>query len=68
MPLVLVFTKDGEFVRQVKLDWSRDAKERGLSQLAVSHVFREVLTSNIRGKWRLLSRIRRRCRRFRRVL
>lgn len=42
VPLVLVFTKYEEFVGQVKLDWSRDAQERGLSKVAVSHILRDL--------------------------
>jgi hypothetical protein len=42
VPLVLVFTKYEEFVGQVKLDWSRDAQERGLSKVAVTHILRDL--------------------------
>ncbi|GAB1320905.1 hypothetical protein MFIFM68171_11115 [Madurella fahalii] len=42
VPLVLVFTKYDEFVSKVKLDWSRDAQEQGLSKVAVSHILRDL--------------------------
>ncbi|KAM7218336.1 hypothetical protein V8F06_006259 [Rhypophila decipiens] len=42
IPVVLVFTKYDEFVSQVRLDWSKDAEERGLSKVAVTHILRDL--------------------------
>ncbi|EGS17831.1 uncharacterized protein CTHT_0071850 [Thermochaetoides thermophila DSM 1495] len=42
VPLVLVFTKYEEFVARVKIEWSRDAQEQGLSKVAVSHILRDL--------------------------
>ncbi|KAK3301687.1 uncharacterized protein B0T15DRAFT_405023 [Chaetomium strumarium] len=42
MPVVLVFTKYDEYVSQVKLEWSRNADEHGLSKVAVSHILRDL--------------------------
>ncbi|KAK4153514.1 hypothetical protein C8A00DRAFT_43576 [Chaetomidium leptoderma] len=55
VPLVFVFTKYDEFVGQVKLDWSREAQERGLSKVAVSHILRDLSSKkfeqHIGKKW-----------------
>lgn len=42
IPVVLLFTKYDLFVNQVELDWSRDAQERGLSKVAVTHILRDL--------------------------
>jgi hypothetical protein len=42
MPIILVFTKYDEYVSQVKLEWSRNADEHGLSKVAVSHILRDL--------------------------
>ncbi|KAM7193795.1 hypothetical protein V8F20_008270 [Naviculisporaceae sp. PSN 640] len=44
IPVVLLFTKYDEFVAEVRLDWSKDAEERGLSKVAVSHILRDLAT------------------------
>ncbi|KAK4239586.1 hypothetical protein C8A03DRAFT_42817 [Achaetomium macrosporum] len=55
MPIVLVFTKYDEFVSQVKLEWSRNADEHGLSKVAVSHILRDLSSKkfekDIGRKW-----------------
>ncbi|KAJ4287463.1 hypothetical protein N0V88_007649 [Collariella sp. IMI 366227] len=55
VPVTLVFTKYEEFVNKVRLDWSHDAEQRGLSKLAVSHILRDLSSkkfeSNIGKKW-----------------
>jgi len=55
IPVVLLFTKYDEFVGQVQLDWSRDAQERGLSKVAVTHILRDLSTKRfetmIGSKW-----------------
>jgi hypothetical protein len=42
VPALLVFTKYDEFVSHVQLTWSRDAEERGLSKVAVSHILKDL--------------------------
>lgn len=42
VPALLVFTKYDEFVSRVQLTWSRDAEERGLSKVAVSHILKDL--------------------------
>jgi hypothetical protein len=55
VPIILVFTKYDEFVHKVKIDWSRDAQERGLSKLAVTHILQDLSSKkfeqNIGKKW-----------------
>ena len=55
VPLVIVFTKYDEFVSQVKLDWSQNPEERGLSKVAVSHILRDLSSEkfdqHIGRKW-----------------
>lgn len=55
IPVVLLFTKYDEFVAEVRLDWSKDAEERGLSKVAVSHILRDLATKkferNIGERW-----------------
>ncbi|KAK5655765.1 hypothetical protein OQA88_5302 [Cercophora sp. LCS_1] len=42
VPVILVFTKYDDFVAKVQLDWSKDAQERGLSKVAVTHILRDL--------------------------
>ncbi|KAK3374781.1 hypothetical protein B0H63DRAFT_480871 [Podospora didyma] len=42
LPVVLTFTKYDEFISQVQLDWSREAQDRGLSKVAVTHILRDL--------------------------
>jgi hypothetical protein len=55
IPLILAFTKYDEFVSQVRLDWSRDAQQRGLSKVAVAHILRDLSSKkfekHIGRKW-----------------
>lgn len=55
VPIILVFTKYEEFVQQVKIQWSHDADERGLSKLPVMHILRglsaERFEKSIGKKW-----------------
>ncbi|KAL1841549.1 hypothetical protein VTJ49DRAFT_6922 [Mycothermus thermophilus] len=44
LPVVLVFTKYDDFVERVRLEWSRDAQEKGLSKVAVSYILRDLAT------------------------
>lgn len=45
VPVILAFTKYDDFVSKVQLDWSKDAEERGLSKVAVTHILND-LTAN----------------------
>ncbi|KAK4131591.1 hypothetical protein BT67DRAFT_464267 [Trichocladium antarcticum] len=60
VPVIIVFTKYDEFVNQVRIDWSRDAQQRGLSKLPVAHILRDLSSEKfdqqIGAKWdRVLS-------------
>ncbi|KAK1751306.1 hypothetical protein QBC47DRAFT_80661 [Echria macrotheca] len=42
VPVIMVFTKYDEFISKVQLDWSKDAQERGLSKVAVTHILNDL--------------------------
>ncbi|KAL2271976.1 hypothetical protein VTJ83DRAFT_1347 [Remersonia thermophila] len=42
VPVVLVFTKYDDFVERVRLGWSHNAEEKGLSKVAVSYILRDL--------------------------
>lgn len=55
VPVVLVFSKYDEFMAEVKLEWSKEANERGLSKIAVGHILRDLagkkFEQTIAAKW-----------------
>jgi hypothetical protein len=50
IPLILAFTKYDEFVSQVRLDWARDAQQRGLSKVAVAHILRDLSSKKFENR------------------
>ncbi|KAK3311868.1 hypothetical protein B0H66DRAFT_594540 [Apodospora peruviana] len=55
IPVVLLFTKYDDFVSRVELKWSKNAQQRGLSKVAVTHILRDLSTKRfektIGSKW-----------------
>jgi hypothetical protein len=49
-PAILVFTKYDEFVSETQLQWARDAGERGLSKVAVSHILGDLTVKRFEEK------------------
>lgn len=44
VPIIIAFTKYDHFVSKVQLDWSKNAQERGLSKVAVTHILNDLTT------------------------
>jgi len=42
VPIIIAFTKYDDFISKVQLEWSKDAQERGLSKVAVTHILNDL--------------------------